>query len=211
MFKKLALALASAALLWLSCTESKTEVAEAPPAPPPAHLETATLGGGCFWCIEAVFKELQGVYSATSGYSGGATQNPAYAEVCSGTTGHAEVVQVRFDPEVISYRDVLDVFFHVHDPTTLNRQGNDAGTQYRSVVYFHDDAQKQLAEELKAELQEDFDDPIVTEISPAETFYAAEDYHQDYYANNPSKPYCQIVISPKVKKFKTLYSERLKP
>ena len=179
----------------------------------PTSLEIATLGGGCFWCIEAVFERLQGVEEAVSGYSGGRRANPSYEQVTTGATGHAEVVQVHFDPKVLSYRQVLEIFFAMHDPTTLNRQGADAGTQYRSVVFYHDDAQRKVAEELVAEFARDrvFPNPIVTELSPLEAFYEAEDYHQDYYENNGSQGYCRVVIAPKVNKLRTKYTELLKP
>ncbi|PWE00668.1 peptide-methionine (S)-S-oxide reductase MsrA [Marinilabilia rubra] len=172
----------------------------------------ATFGGGCFWCIEAVFDELQGVTKVESGYSGGKISNPTYREVCSGLTGHAEVVKVYFDSEVISYKELLAVFFSIHDPTTLNRQGADVGPQYRSVIFYHDEAQKKESEEFIEELEEEgvFSNPVVTEVSPAEAFFVAEDYHQDYYENNPSQPYCQVVINPKMKKFKEKFSDKLK-
>ncbi len=181
-----------------------------------AHSENkesqATFGGGCFWCIEAVFDELQGVKKVESGYSGGKISNPTYREVCSGLTGHAEVVRVYFDSDVISYKELLAVFFSIHDPTTLNRQGADVGTQYRSVIFYHNKSQKTEAEEFIKELQSEgvFSSRIVTEVSPAEAFYVAEDYHQDYYENNPSQPYCQVVINPKMKKFREKFRENLK-
>jgi peptide-methionine (S)-S-oxide reductase len=172
----------------------------------------ATFGGGCFWCIEAVFDELQGVKKVESGYSGGKISNPTYREVCSGLTGHAEVLRVYFDSDVISYKELLAVFFSIHDPTTLNRQGADVGTQYRSVIFYHNESQKNEAEEFIKELQSEgvFSSRIVTEVSPAEAFYVAEDYHQDYYENNPSQPYCQVVINPKMKKFREKFREKLK-
>ena len=163
-------------------------------------LETATFGGGCFWCIEAVFEHTPGVRSAVSGYMGGGTENPTYHEVCGGDTGHAEVVQVSFDPDQVSYRELLDVFFRAHDPTTLNRQGADVGPQYRSVVFCHSPEQKTAAGAAKAEAGERLADPVVTEITEAGTFYPAEDYHQDYYKSKPSAPYCQMVIRPKLDK-----------
>lgn len=174
--------------------------------------EVATLGGGCFWCTEAVFDELKGVESVESGYSGGTVANPSYQLVCTGTTGHAEVVQITFDPNVISFKEILQVFFTVHDPTTLNRQGADVGTQYRSVIFYHNEEQKQAAEEVIAEVQAEkiWDGKIVTEIVPAKPFYKAEDYHQEYFSNNPSQPYCRVVIAPKVKKFRDHYREMLK-
>lgn len=177
-----------------------------------AHLETATLAGGCFWCLEAVFDELKGVESVVSGYSGGKDEHPTYRAVCSGTTGHAEAVQVVFDPQIISYRDLLNVFFAIHDPTTLNREGADVGTQYRSAIFYHDDTQKSEAEALLGELnaQHIWDRPLVTEISRLEKFYAAEDYHQEYFANNPFQPYCMAVVAPKVAKFRKHFVDRLK-
>ena len=176
------------------------------------NKEVATFGTGCFWCTETIFRKLNGVESAISGYSGGTKENPTYREVCSGTTGHAEVVQVSFDPTVISYTELLEVFWKVHDPTTLNRQGNDIGTQYRSAIFYHNEEQKKLAEEYKSKLEEEniFDNPIVTEITPFETFYPAEDYHQDYYEENKSQPYCSFVITPKVEKFKKVFEAKLK-
>jgi peptide-methionine (S)-S-oxide reductase len=175
--------------------------------------ETATFGTGCFWCTEAIFKELDGVIFATSGYSGGLTVNPTYKEVCSGLTGHAECIQVIYDPSKISYTDLLEVFFQAHDPTQLNRQGNDVGTQYRSVIFYHDDAQKELAEKFRNELDKSgaWDKPIVTQIVPAEKFYPAENYHQDYYELNGDKnPYCAVVIRPKLEKLRKVFKLRLK-
>jgi len=162
--------------------------------------ETATFGAGCFWCVEAVFERLDGVESVVSGYMGGEMPNPAYHDVCSGSTGHAEVVQVRFDPDVIDYPGLLDWFWRLHDPTTPNRQGADVGTQYRSVIFFHDEAQKEAAEASKAKAAKRFSQPIVTEISPAGEFYQAEDYHQDYFRLNGHAPYCRMVIRPKLEK-----------
>jgi len=175
-------------------------------------LEVATLGGGCFWCLEAVYVELRGVEKVASGYAGGHVKNPTYREVCNGTTGHAEVVQVTFDPAVISYADILRVFFTIHDPTTLNRQGADVGTQYRSAIYYHDDAQKQTALEVMAEItaQRIWPNPLVTELAPIDVFYPAEAYHQDYFARNPMQPYCQVVIAPKVAKFRKQYFAQLR-
>jgi peptide-methionine (S)-S-oxide reductase len=174
--------------------------------------ETAILGGGCFWCVEAAIKQLQGVESVRSGYMGGHVANPTYQAVCSGKTGHVEVAEVVFDPGVISYRDLLHVFFTLHDPTTLNRQGNDVGEQYRSVIFYLNDAQKNAADEVIAELTRDkvFRDPIVTAVEPASTFYVAEDYHQDYFANNSTQPYCMFVVAPKVQKIREKYAQRLK-
>ena len=175
-------------------------------------METATLAGGCFWCVEAVFDDLQGVKEVISGYSGGQTEHPTYQQVCSGTTGHAEVIQVIFDPSEISFKEILQVFFSVHDPTTLNRQGNDVGTQYRSAIFYHSDEQKQIAEEVIKEVTEEgvYDDPIVTEVVPFDEFYEAENYHQEYFANNPNQPYCAAVVAPKVAKFRKKFVNRLK-
>ncbi len=174
--------------------------------------QTATLAGGCFWCLEAVFDNLQGVTDVVSGYTGGVTVNPTYKQVCTGTTGHAEVVQIQFDPDVITYRDLLEVFFSIHDPTTLNRQGADVGEQYRSAIFYHIAEQKQTAEQVIRELSEEkiWEDPIVTEVTPITTFYPAEDYHQEYFANNPEQGYCQMVVSPKVAKFRKKFANRLK-
>jgi peptide-methionine (S)-S-oxide reductase len=176
------------------------------------NLQTATLAGGCFWCLEAVYDELKGVHSVESGYAGGHVDNPSYREVCSGTTGHAEVVQVHFDPNVVSYRDLLNVFFAIHDPTTLNRQGADIGTQYRSAIFSHDDEQKKVAEALIKDLnaQQIWDRPIVTEVTKFDKFYMAEDYHQEYFARNPYQPYCMAVVAPKVSKFRKHFLEMLK-
>ncbi len=174
--------------------------------------ELATLGGGCFWCLEAVFDQLAGVTDVVSGYAGGHVKNPSYKQVCAGTTGHAEVVQVRFDPAQLSYRDLLEVFFSIHDPTTLNRQGNDVGPQYRSVIFYHSPEQERIARELIAELNaaKHWAQPIVTELSPISVFYPAEDYHQEYFAQNAGQPYCQFVVAPKVAKFRKQYADRLK-
>jgi peptide-methionine (S)-S-oxide reductase len=175
-------------------------------------LEQITLGGGCFWCVEAVFDELKGVTNVVSGYSGGTVVNPSYRQICTGTTGHAEVIQVTYDPALATTRQVLEVFFTVHDPTTLNRQGADVGTQYRSVIFYHTPEQKAVAEQLIAELNaaKIWKSPIVTELSPFKAFYPAEDYHQEYYKQNGSQPYCRIVIEPKVTKFRKQYHEKLK-
>jgi len=175
-------------------------------------LQEATFGGGCFWCTEAFFLGLKGVSKVESGYAGGKVKNPTYKEVCSGLTGHAEVIQVTFDPAVVSYSDLLEVFWNTHDPTTLNRQGADQGTQYRSVVFYHNEEQKRVAEDYKKQLEaaRTFKDPIVTEISPLTNFYPAEDYHQDYFALNQNAGYCQYVIRPKVDKFKKQFSTKLK-
>jgi peptide-methionine (S)-S-oxide reductase len=177
-----------------------------------SRTEVATLGGGCFWCLEAVYEELRGVEKVESGYSGGPVANPTYRQVCTGTTGHAEVVQVTFDPEVVSYREILEVFFTIHDPTTLNRQGADVGPQYRSAILYHDEEQRRVAEEVISELEAEglWNDPVVTEVTPFDAFYVAEDYHQGYYRNNEYQPYCQVVIAPKVSKFRKQYLEKLK-
>jgi peptide-methionine (S)-S-oxide reductase len=174
--------------------------------------QTAVLGGGCFWCVEAAFNQLQGVQRVVSGYMGGRTQNPTYEQVCSGRTGHVEVAEITFDPDVISYEDVLEVFFTAHDPTTLNRQGNDVGEQYRSVIFYRDEQQRKTAQKVIAELTEEhaFQDPIVTTVEPASTFYPAEEYHQDYFKNHPYQPYCMFVVSPKVKKIREKFAARLK-
>jgi peptide-methionine (S)-S-oxide reductase len=173
--------------------------------------EVATLGGGCFWCLDAIYRQLRGVEKVESGYAGGTRPNPSYREVCGGNTGHAEVVQITYDPSVISYRDLLDVFFTIHDPTTPDRQGADIGTQYRSIILTHSDDQARIAREAIADVTAEkiWDDPIVTQIRPLDTFYPAERYHQDYFANNPNQPYCQVVIEPKVAKFRRKYLERL--
>ena len=177
-----------------------------------APREIATLAGGCFWCLEAVFDDLRGVESVESGYMGGETANPTYEEVCSGRTGHAEVVQVSFDPEAASFREILEVFFVIHDPTTLNRQGNDVGTQYRSAIFYHSAGQKDTAEQVIANLASAriYDDPVVTEIVPASKFYVAENYHQEYFRRYPAQPYCAYVVRPKVAKFRKHFLEKLK-
>ncbi|MCB0045037.1 MAG: peptide-methionine (S)-S-oxide reductase MsrA [Caldilineaceae bacterium] len=176
------------------------------------NLEVATLGGGCFWCLEPIFLELAGVTDVVSGYSGGQVGYPSYAAVCTGQTGHAEVIQITFDPRIISYRDLLAVFLTYHDPTTLNRQGNDVGTQYRSVIFYHDEEQRADAEEVVRAVEEAnvWERPIVTEITPFERFYPAEGYHQEYFYNNPGQGYCRIIIAPKVAKFRKEYADRLK-
>lgn len=176
------------------------------------NLETATLAGGCFWCTEAVFDSVIGVKEVVSGYSGGHTENPTYQQVCSETTGHAEAVQVKFDPNEISYKEILQIFFGTHNPTTMNRQGNDVGSSYRSAVFYHTPEQKETANEVVKELtgEEIFDDPIVTEITEFANFYPAEDYHQEYFANNPNQPYCMGVVAPKVSKFRQRFSDKLK-
>jgi peptide-methionine (S)-S-oxide reductase len=176
------------------------------------NLQTVTLAGGCFWCLEAVYDEIKGVQGVESGYAGGHMDNPTYRAVCNGDTGHAEVVQVHFDPNVVSYRDLLNVFFAIHDPTTLNRQGADVGTQYRSAIFYHDDDQKKIAEELIKDLnaQKIWDKPIVTKVEKLDKFYMAEDYHQEYFARNPYQPYCMAVVAPKVSKFRKHFLEMLK-
>ena len=175
------------------------------------QFEIATLGGGCFWCLEAVFDEMKGVQAVESGYMGGPGANPTYREVCEGDTGHAEVVQLRFDPAEVSFASILEVFFAIHDPTTLNRQGNDAGTQYRSVIFFHSPEQERVARAAIAGLTGAFRDPVVTEVSLASQFWIAEDYHQEYFVRNGHAPYCQYVVSPKVAKFRKYFAERRKP
>ena len=177
-----------------------------------ANEENAILGGGCFWCLEAVFDQLAGVKSVESGYMGGTVDNPTYRQVCSGNTGHVEVVRVTFDAQELSYHDLLEVFFTIHDPTTLNRQGNDVGTQYRSVIFYSSDEQRQTAQQVISELNAAriWPDPIVTTVEAAKKFFIAEDYHQEYYANNSSQPYCQFVVAPKVKKFQQKFAHRMK-
>lgn len=172
------------------------------------ELQTAVFGGGCFWCLEAVFARVQGVKSVESGYMGGQVKNPAYREVCSGTTGHAEVVRVTFDPAAVGYKDLLEVFFAIHDPTTLNQQGNDVGTQYRSVIFYLSEEQRRQAEQAIVELDgaHRWPDPVVTAVEPAAQFYVAEDYHQNYFASNPAQPYCQFIVAPKVRKFLKQFS-----
>ena len=175
-------------------------------------LEVTTLGGGCFWCVEAVYQELQGVQSAVSGYAGGAVENPTYYQVCNGTTGHAEVVQITFDPRIIMFEDILYVFWRTHNPTTLNQQGYDVGTQYRSVIFYHSEQQRTIAEKSKRDTDASglWPKPIVTEISPATTFYKAEDYHQNYYRDNPYQPYCVAIIDPKITKLRKEFRAKLK-
>ncbi len=177
-----------------------------------AGKEVATLAGGCFWCLEAVYDDLKGVESVESGYMGGKTANPGYEDVCSGETGHAEVVQLTFDPKSVSFKEILEVFFVIHDPTTPDRQGNDVGTQYRSAIFYHSAAQKAAAEQVIADLGAGkvYDDPVVTEVVPASKFYAAEDYHQEYFRRNPAQPYCAFVVRPKVAKFRKNFLEKLK-
>ena len=182
------------------------------PKPPGPSTGTATFGGGCFWCVEAVFEQLEGVVSAVSGYEGGTVENPTYEQVCEGTSGHAEVCRIEFDPSKVSYERLLEVFWRTHDPTTLNRQGNDSGTQYRSVIFTHDEGQRALAEELRRKLDASgaYSRPIVTEIVPAARFYPAEAYHQDYFRLNPGKGYCRAVIAPKLDKFRAVFQGALK-
>ncbi len=177
-----------------------------------AQKETATFGGGCFWCTEAIYKNLKGVESVISGYSGGKTKNPNYRDVCSGITGHAEVIQISFDPAIISFSEILEIFWATHDPTSLNQQGADFGTQYRSVIFYHTPQQKEIAEKYKEKLNQEnaFNKPVITEITAFEKFYPAEKYHQDYYANNSSKGYCQITIAPKLQKLRNKFAEKLK-
>ena len=176
------------------------------------NRETATLAGGCFWCLEAVYDQMEGVLSVESGYMGGHVENPTYEAVCTGRTGHAEVVQLVIDGAVTTYREILEVFFSIHDPTTRNRQGNDVGTQYRSAIFYHDDRQKAVAEEFIAELDAEqiWPEPIVTEILPASAFYRAEDYHQEYFANHPAQPYCSFVVAPKLEKFRRKFAAKLR-
>src|SRR4030095_16880062 len=200
-----------------SCESQKTsghkQVDASPDQKIPSDMKTeiATFGAGCFWCVEAVFQELKGVLKVESGFMGGTLPNPSYRDVCTGTTGHAEVARITFDPSVISYSELLEVFWTTHDPTTLNRQGADAGTQYRSAIFYYDDEQKSTAEKSKAEVAPKiWDQKIVTEITPAETFYPAEDYHQNYYANNQNAGYCQIVINPKIEKVRSKFKDKLK-
>jgi peptide-methionine (S)-S-oxide reductase len=201
-----------------SCTSQKSQGKETEKAPArdqtvnqTMNTEIATFGAGCFWCVEAVFQELNGVIKVESGYMGGSTPNPTYKEVCTGTTGHAEVTQITFDPAVISYEELLEVLWTTHDPTTLNRQGADAGTQYRSAIFYHSEDQKQKAEKSKKEVATTiWDKPIVTEIVPEETYYPAEEYHQDYYANNANAGYCRMVITPKIEKVRSTFTDKLK-
>lgn len=201
-----------------ACTSQKSSGQAASKAPAKDQIvdetmktEIATFGAGCFWCVEAVFQELNGVIKVESGYMGGAIPNPTYREICTGTTGHAEVTRITFDPDVISFEELLEVLWTTHDPTTLNRQGADAGTQYRSAIFYMSDEQKAQAEKSKSEVATAiWDQPIVTEIVPADTFYVAEEYHQDYYANNPNAGYCQVVINPKIDKVRTKFADKLK-
>jgi peptide-methionine (S)-S-oxide reductase len=202
----------------VSCAQKRTDYESNKSAIPETTIksnltmDTATFGAGCFWCVEAQFQLLDGVISVTSGFSGGTVKNPAYREVCNGTTGHAEVCQIVYDPSKISFDELLAAFWQTHDPTQLNRQGNDVGTQYRSVIFYHNEKQKELAEKYKKELNASgaWDKPIVTEISPAGPFYKAEDYHQNYFNGNGEQPYCQYVIQPKVEKFRKVFKDKLK-
>ncbi len=206
------------AFLLTSCATSRA--ASSPPAPAAGEvadsggshgpLEVATFAEGCFWCTEAVFENVKGVVSVRSGYAGGHVDHPSYEQVCSGTTGHAEALEVKFDPKQISFHDLCEIFFATHDPTTLNRQGADVGTQYRSAIFYHNEAQHKTALAAKKEAQAEYHDPIVTEISPFTNFFAAEDYHQKYYDNNPYQGYCRMVISPKVAKFRKKFADKLK-
>lgn len=196
-----------------SCAQNKIENSQKHnPMSTEKNLETITLGAGCFWCVEAVFQQLKGVYSVESGYSGGHVKNPSYQEVCTGTTGHAEVCQITYDPSEISFTEILEVFWKTHDPTTLNRQGGDIGTQYRSSVFYHHDEQRKLAEEMKSRINAAgiWNSPVVTEILPFTVFYKAEDYHQEYYFQNASQPYCSAVITPKIEKFRKVFADKLK-
>ena len=172
--------------------------------------EIATLGGGCFWCLDAVYQMLHGAQKIESGYSGGGVLNPSYAQICEGNTGHAEVVRIEFDPAIVSYRDILEIFFTIHDPTTLNRQGNDVGTQYRSVIFTHSAQQNEIARKVMAEMGHVWDGDIITQLAEAPVFYKAEDYHQDYYLHNPLQSYCAFVVAPKVAKFRQLFSDKLR-
>jgi peptide-methionine (S)-S-oxide reductase len=213
--KTLVLLIASSALTLWGC-ENKSANAQSEKTEgivmDTTKFEKATFGSGCFWCTEAIFENLNGVHSVISGYAGGQVNNPTYEEVCTGTTGHAEVTQITYDPSVITYDELLEVFWKTHDPTTLNRQGNDSGPQYRSVIFYHNDEQKKLAEKYKAELDKSgaWDNPIVTEISPLTNYFLAEDYHQDYYNNNPNQGYCAFIIGPKLEKFRKVFKDKLK-
>jgi len=209
----LVLAVVAAALA--ACGRGDATITEAPPMPKgpmPAESRLATFGGGCFWCADAIFRRLDGVLSVETGYAGGAQANPTYEAVCAGDTGHAEVVQVRYDPRKVTYEALLEVFWKTHDPTTLNRQGPDVGTQYRSIVLVHDDEQRKAAESVKAALDASgaFSGPIVTQIEPYKAFYRAEDYHQDYFEQNPGNRYCRFVVGPKVEKFEKVFKDRLR-
>lgn len=202
------------ALHFNSCAQKETNryISEEETMGTETKIDTATFGAGCFWCVEAIFQQVRGVINAESGYSGGSVENPTYSEVCTGTTGHAEVCRVTYDPSVVTYRELLEVFWQTHDPTTLNRQGADVGSQYRSVIFYHNDEQLKQAEETKAKLTAEhiWENPVVTEIVPFRTFYKAEDYHQEYYDQNASQPYCSIVITPKIDKFRKVFKDKLK-
>lgn len=203
------------ALNFVGCNESRTHIKEQEMknmSTENVKTDTATFGSGCFWCTEAIFERVNGVLDVVSGYSGGHVDNPTYEEVCNGTTGHAECTQITFNPDIISYDELLEIFWKTHDPTTLNRQGNDVGTQYRSVIFYHNEEQKQKAEYYKQKLGDEkiWKDPIVTEISPSTKFYKAEKYHQDYYENNPYQGYCAFVITPKIEKFEKVFKDKLK-
>lgn len=205
--------LALIALLLAGCREQAAAPVTLPrPVAGPAHTATATFAGGCFWCVEAVFRDLNGVGSVESGYTGGSEQHPTYEDICSGTTGHAEAIQIRYDPKLITYDELLEVFWTTHDPTTKDRQGNDVGPQYRSAVFYHDETQKKIAESYKKKLDASgaYRAPIVTEIVPFKAFWKAEDYHQDYYANNADKPYCVFVIQPKIEKVRKIFGTKLR-
>lgn len=199
-------------LIFINCQSKTTNTFEMSVQQNNENLEKATFGAGCFWCVEAIFDRVEGVTEVISGYSGGFVENPSYKEVCTGNTGHAEVIQVTYDPQKISYEELLEMFWKTHDPTTLNRQGNDVGPQYRSAVFYHNEEQQSLAEHYKKKLDEAdiWKNPIVTEISPYENFYVAEDYHQEYFENNANQPYCALVIQPKVEKFEKVFKDKLK-
>ena len=201
---RLILSVVVATFMLQACAQKKQKMND--------QMALATFGNGCFWCTEAIFQQLKGVESVYPGYIGGHVKNPTYAEVCTGNTGHAEAIQIQYDPNVISYRELLDVFFYTHDPTTLNRQGNDIGTQYRSAIFFHDEEQKAEAEKIISQLtaEEVYDDPIVTEVTPYDVFYMAEDYHKNYYLNNKNQGYCRAVINPKLDKFMKKYGSMTK-
>lgn len=209
------LLLLALALLATACGEGKTLAPRQTPATPmssPAQLETATFGGGCFWCTEAIFLQVEGVHRVVSGYSGGTAKNPTYKEVCTGATGHAEVIQIHYDPAAVRFETLLEIFFKTHDPTTLNRQGADEGTQYRSVVFYHSEEQARITREVIADLTKAqvWPDPIVTQVEAFSVFYPAEDYHQNYYNQNTEQGYCRAVITPKVEKFRKVFADRLK-
>jgi peptide-methionine (S)-S-oxide reductase len=209
----LGLAVGLSAAFFLKGRFAMPETSKAPaPAKVPAGAARATFGAGCFWCTEAVFQKLKGVHSVVSGYTGGSVKNPTYQQVCSGTTGHAEAIQIVYEPAAISYEELLEVFWHTHDPTTLNRQGNDVGTQYRSAIFYHTDEQKQLAEHYKRKLDAAglFPGAVVTEIVPLTEFYPAEAYHQNYFEENPGRGYCQVIIRPKLEKLKAVFQDKLK-